>query len=100
MGAGLFVLTLSGFPGRPCTLSTQAKASHIRDTAREGFAALLTAPLGGGTTDVEDMMPCSHSGGPEVYVRVVCSASQTPKSLPSKEPYTHIPGRSDGGMCE
>lgn len=26
-------------------------------------------------SDAEDMMPCTPSGGPELYVRVVCSAN-------------------------
>lgn len=90
-GAGLSVLTRSGSAGNLCTLSTQAKASQSRDTARKGSATLLLLQ-GGGTT----LMPCAHSGGPQPYVRLVCSASQTPKSLLSKEPYTHTPSRSDG----
>lgn len=93
--ADLLVPTLSGFAVDLCALSTQAKASHSGDTARKGSAALLLLH-----SDAEDMMPCTHSGGPELYVRVVCSASQTPKTLPSKEPYTHIPSRSDGGVCQ
>lgn len=47
------------------------------------------APSGGrNNSDAGDMMPCTHSGVPELYVRVVCSASQTPKSLPSKDTLT------------
>lgn len=49
VGADLFVPTLSGFAGNLRTLSTQAKASHSRDTARKGFATLLLLQ-GGGTT--------------------------------------------------
>lgn len=48
VAAGLFVPTLRGFAGDPCTLSTQAKASHSRDRARKGSATLLLLQ-GGGT---------------------------------------------------
>lgn len=42
-----------------------------------------------------DMMSYTYSGVPKLYVRVVYSASWMPKSLPSQEPHTHIPGRGD-----
>lgn len=54
----------------PWTLSSQAKASHRRDTARKGSATLLLLQRGGTA-----LMPCTHSGGPELHVWLLCSAS-------------------------
>lgn len=70
-----------------CRLSVRSQHTGKRfpqqGHSRKGICN-TTAPAGGrNNSDAElycTLMPCTHSGGLELHFKVVCSASQTPKS--------------------